>query len=161
MPTFISSNLNLLITQIENSQPLSCPLCRRAHPQSIGYKDFNQSCNDHFQGSRTFPNCGVLIQYFQCQDCDFVFTNDFDSWSHDDFKKYIYNDDYIKNDAPFTTERPYRNASMVAGLWHSTKDVEICLDYGGGNGVFADKLTELGLETKSCDPFYGQPTDED
>lgn len=56
---------------------------------------------------------------------------------------------------PFLLERPQRNARMIAGLWHRSRDTMSVLDYGGGNGVFAGELTQLGFKASSCDIFYG------
>lgn len=136
--------------------PTSCPICRADRPPSIGERDFGDSCNDAFTGTRTFPNYGVAIPYHRCDTCGFIFTAAFDGWSDDDYRSNIYNDEYIRSDPPFLHERPLRNALVVAGIWHHDKEGLCVLDYGAGNGSFAAELAKLGVECDSCDLFYGQ-----
>jgi 2-polyprenyl-6-hydroxyphenyl methylase/3-demethylubiquinone-9 3-methyltransferase len=121
----------------------------------MGSKDFGHSGNDHFAEARQFGDYGVQIAYFRCSDCGLVFTNALDAWKPADFKAHIYNGDYGLADPPFESERPTRNARMIAGLWHADKAELTFLDFGGGAGAMARCLRDLGVACESSDSFYG------
>jgi hypothetical protein len=133
----------------------ACSVCDGAQVNWLGSKDFGVSCGDHFEGGRLYADYGVQIPYFECLDCGFVFTNAFDDWTHEEFADHIYNNDYAHGDKPYLGERPARNASMVAALFHHQKDSMRVLDFGGGNSVFTDELLAAGMDATSYDP-YGQ-----
>ncbi len=99
------------------------------------------------------PPAGINISYKSCSGCRFIFTNDFDDWSYDDFKKFIYNSDYLLIDPDYKTIRPQMNARQISDLIFGSFDLSI-LDYGGGNGLFARTLNEYGfLNAQTFDPF--------
>ena len=47
-----------------------------------------------------------MIQYYHCPECDYIFAPEFKSWTEADFKREMYNDDYVKYDPEFLTIRP-------------------------------------------------------
>ena len=97
--------------------------------------------------------CGVGIRYFRCSACNFIFTNDFDAWSAEDFARYIYNDDYIKVDGEYVDRRPRTFASRLAQTLHGHSTLKI-LDYGSGAGVFENVMRSMGFDNvDSYDPF--------
>lgn len=82
-----------------------------------------------------------------------MFTSFFDGWSHDDFKKYIYNDDYIKVDPDYVSLRRIGWANVFSSLLDSVRDLRI-LDYGSGAGVFEETMNNFGYKNvASYDPF--------
>jgi len=91
---------------------------------------------------------------YSCDGCGFVFSAAFDHWSPEDFKRHMYNDDYVIGDPPFVEERPKRNAAMVAALFWREKDTLKVLDFGGGRGVFAAELTRSGFRADSLDAYH-------
>ena len=60
---------------------------------------------------------GRDIYYYKCGVCRFVFTDDFDHFTVDDFKRVIYNDDYVKMDPDFVESRTVMSAKLVETLF--------------------------------------------
>jgi 2-polyprenyl-3-methyl-5-hydroxy-6-metoxy-1,4-benzoquinol methylase len=98
------------------------------------------------------PPAGIDIHYYQCSDCGLIFTDSFDHWDYKAFKKYVYNEDYIKIDPDYVQDRPANNAGVVADFIKNGKNIRL-LDYGGGNGKFASLLREKGFQADSWDPM--------
>jgi hypothetical protein len=71
--------------------PIPCKICG-AEAALYGVVDFHKSCAE-LSGVR-LPLSGVPIYYRRCAVCDFLFTEAFDGWDHDQFKARIYNDGY-------------------------------------------------------------------
>jgi hypothetical protein len=141
----------------EKSQiPLACSVCESKKINPFGAKDFGVSGGDFFEKKRLFPEYKLPISYYQCGQCKFVFTNEFDGWRSDDFCAHIYNDDYVVADRPFLEERPVRNANLVASLFMREREKISIMDFCGGNGVFASTLCSLGFKTDVYDPFFGK-----
>lgn len=147
----------LALPRLTTVPPAACAICGEPAPRAIGHRDFGDSCNDAFAGSRTFPHYEVAIPYYRCGACAFILTSAFDAWTPGDYRDFIYNDDYIKADPPFVLERPLRNAQILTGIWHHEKAALKVLDYGAGNHALAAELAKLGIACDSCDPFYGEP----
>lgn len=120
----------------------SCKICGGA-AELYGVVDFHKSCAEA-QGVR-LPLSGVPIYYRRCKTCAFLFTDAFDDWDHDQFKRYIYNDGYLVVDSDYVSARPRANAEAVARLWDAHKAETRVLDYGGGNDVFCAVLRERGF----------------
>jgi 2-polyprenyl-6-hydroxyphenyl methylase/3-demethylubiquinone-9 3-methyltransferase len=118
----------------------------------MGALDFNKHCME--EAGNKFPPYGVAIYYRRCKACGFVFTEAFDAWTEADFARHIYNDDYIKIDPGYDTFRPAANAELVADLLAPRKDKVSILDFGGGNGRFAEHMRAAGFATcDTYDPF--------
>lgn len=117
-----------------------------------GVVDFHRPCET--SGVVAPPLSGVPIYYRRCPACGFLFTDAFDDWSKDQFKKHIYNDDYILFDPEYRTKRPSGNAGFVAQLWAGHKSRMRVLDFGGGNDVFCTALRASGFsEAVTYDPM--------
>lgn len=99
-----------------------------------------------------FAPLGIGIQYYRCTTCGLIFTNVFDQWDYSEFKKYIYNEDYLKIDPDYAHDRPLNNAGVVYDFIKKKSDVCL-LDYGGGNGKFAALLRQKGISAESWDPM--------
>src|SRR5262249_24894106 len=77
----------------------------------------------------------------------------FDSWTAEDFAKFVYNEDYIKVDAEYAGIRAERDAAAMASRLSGLENLRI-LDYGSGAGLFAEQLRNRGLHNVvSYDPF--------
>jgi hypothetical protein len=134
-----------------------CPCCF-GPSASIGFIDLGESCNDAFEERRMFRDTGISIQYWGCRACGHIWTADLDAWVAEDFRRYIYNEDYILADPPFAYDRPARNAALVESLVRSMKASLDILDWGGGDGLFARMLRDREVRSAlSCDAFYGDP----
>jgi hypothetical protein len=134
--------------------PARCSVCSGNDLRAFGEKDFGDSGADHFEQRRVFADYGVAVAYHQCRTCRFTFTAAFDDWSPADFETHIYNDDYVLSDKPFVSERPLRNAAMVAGLYYRERESVDILDVGGGKGVFAAALREAGFSAATRDLYF-------
>jgi len=121
---------------------LPCKIC--GGPTVLyGVVDFHKSCEEA-RGIH-FSLAGVPIYYRRCANCKFLFTDAFDHWTHDDFRRYIYNDEYILVDPDYRTARPRVNAEYVVRHWAATKAETHVLDFGGGNDTFCAALRESGF----------------
>ena len=133
-----------MIERLKPVSTLACPckICGGA-ATLFGVVDFHKSCEE-VRGAR-FALSGVTIYYRRCADCKFLFTDAFDNWSIEDFKTYIYNDEYKLVDPDYQSTRPRGNADTVARLWGPIKEETCVLDYGGGNDTFCSVLRENGF----------------
>lgn len=139
---------------LNHAVPSVCSNCGGSSLSFLGEKDFGISGGDFFAGRRLYKDYGQAISYHSCDGCGFVFSAAFDHWSPEDFKRHMYNDDYVIGDPPFVEERPKRNAAMVAALFWREKDTLKVLDFGGGHGVFAAELTRSGFRADSLDAYH-------
>ena len=131
--------------------PLACKACGQG-ATAIGSVDFNKSCEDHRRPP--LPPSGRSVTYHRCPACALVFTGDFDGWSHDDFRREIYNDGYAAVDPDYAAERPAASARLVAAVFGPNCQGMDVLDYGGGNGALAAVLArDHGMRAVSYDPF--------
>ena len=113
--------------------------------------DFSKYCDA--ENFYEFGLSGIPIDYFRCLFCGFVFTEDFDDWSHDDFANLIYNADYIKVDGEYVSDRPEWVAKDFAVRLRGCEHARI-LDYGSGAGVFVERMRAFGFRhIEACDPF--------
>ncbi len=124
--------------------PQPCKVCDGSAPL-YGVVDFHKSCQEE-RGFR-LPLSGLPIYYRRCANCQFLFTDAFDDWSTEQFKRHIYNDGYLTVDPDYLTERPRSNAEVVARLWGAIKTQTRVLDYGGGSDAFCTALRASGFPT--------------
>ena len=160
--------------QILLERPKLCKCCQHSSnisPYLLGKLDFNKSCFDRF-GSRIFPISEYMISYYKCQNCGFIFTNALDNWSDEDFKKYIYNEDYIHVDGPIPGSDDEKVANKLLSIEHDSRYIESLnlqmkihgqtdlsiLDYGSGNPNSPYKLAfeRNGYEYTDYDPFRNE-----
>lgn len=127
----------------------SCKICGEdAYPFDM--VDFNKSCDNikYPLGLSAIP-----VIYRKCANCKFVYTDFFDNFSDNQWRHYIYNDEYIKIDPEYVDMRPRLNARIITATLGSQKRQIIGLDYGGGNGKTALLLRENGWIYDSYDPY--------
>jgi 2-polyprenyl-6-hydroxyphenyl methylase/3-demethylubiquinone-9 3-methyltransferase len=122
--------------------PAPCKICGGAAPL-YGVVDFNKTCME-VVGVRA-PLCGVPVYYRRCPACGFPFTDAFDDWNEDQFKRHIYNSDYGIIDPDYEEKRPRANAETVEQLWGRYKSETRVLDYGGGNDACCRALRASGF----------------
>lgn len=127
-----------------------CKICG-GHAELYGVVDFNKNCEELRR--KVLTPCGVPIYYHQCRVCDFVFTTAFDKFAHEDFARYIYNNEYHLVDPDFASARPQANGGALSQMFSGHKHIRI-LDYGGGNGFLAAALRKGGFaDVHVYDPF--------
>jgi SAM-dependent methyltransferase len=110
---------------------------------------------DFWKGAGYYPfgPSGIPVEYFRCDTCGFMFTPLFDDWTSEDFRKYIYNDEYVAVDGEYSDLRPRRVATAMIKLLAGFEDARL-MDYGSGTGLFADHLRADGFKhITSFDPF--------
>lgn len=122
----------------------------------MGTIDFHRTCED--QQAPVFALAGRPIPYHRCPACSFIFTVAFDHFAPDEWRREIYNDDYVRADPDFVDARPLSNAELIANNFGHHSGITL-LDYGGGNGLMARRLMEKGFtQATSYDPFYAGST---
>ena len=127
-----------------------CKICNTVAPL-FGVVDFNKSCEDVRQPPAPFT--GIPVYYHRCPACGFIFTTAFDHFSHEDFRREIYNDQYARFDPEYLDMRPKTNADYLTKIFGTSKNISI-LDYGGGSGKLATYLRAQGFaRVDTFDPF--------
>jgi 2-polyprenyl-6-hydroxyphenyl methylase/3-demethylubiquinone-9 3-methyltransferase len=113
--------------------------------------DLQKHCS--FGNRYGFGLSGIQVSYHRCEHCGFLFTGFFDTWSTEEFGRYIYNDDYVQVDPEYKGARPSRIAGIMAKLLRGCEALRI-LDYGSGSGVFAAEMRAAGFAgIEAFDPF--------
>jgi len=130
---------------------LRCKICD-AKTSILGVCDFNKTCEEE-KNKKVFSWIGFPVYYHQCENCNFIFTTDFDQWSIEDFILNIYNDDYIKVDPDYNGERPKFCFSWFSPMLNGDKSINI-LDYGAGNDLFSKELNNHGYKATGWDPMW-------
>lgn len=137
------SNTNYLET--------TCKICDS--PTSIwGCVDYNKNCEE--RNGMYLPYTGVAVYYLKCNNCEFIFSPDFDDWTKDDFKEHIYNDDYIKVDPEYNGIRSKNDANYFLNNLQIKKNISI-LDYGAGTCALEKELALHGYNVTSWDTMWG------
>ncbi len=125
--------------------------CCGASAFPCGVVDFHKNCE--IARRRVLGISGVPIYYYRCPACRFLFTTAFDDFSEEDFRRYVYNEEYALVDPDYRDERPRANAAMLSSLFATARPRRI-LDYGGGNGALAESLRAAGFpDVETYDPF--------
>jgi 2-polyprenyl-6-hydroxyphenyl methylase/3-demethylubiquinone-9 3-methyltransferase len=127
-----------------------CKACGQPAPL-FGVTDFNRSC-ETARGLQ-LPRSGVAIAYYRCSGCGLLFTDAFDDWSPADFATHIYNAAYPQVDPGSVETRPATNAEAFARRFAPFAAELSILDYGGGNGRFAEGMRAAGFDCVTYDPM--------
>jgi len=131
-----------------------CKVCEAA-TAPFATVDFAKSCADGTGAA--FVRDGRPVPYHRCVVCGLVFTAFFDAYTPDDFRREIYNGDYLRADPLYPALRPAANAAVLRRVLH-----EACtwtapptlLDYGAGAALLSVALADLAV-VSSYDPFSG------
>ena len=147
-----------IVLRAVRPEPIPCKICGASSPP-YGTVDFNKSCDE--PRAEKLPPLGIPVTFRRCTGCGFLFTECFDDWTHQQFKEFIYNDDYIKLDPDYAERRPRLQARMIIDQFHRDRMILRMLDYGGGGGLLTRCLCEAGFTAaQSFDPFtpeFSQP----
>ncbi len=131
-------------------EPLACPICGAAS-EPLDVVDFSKSC---VEPSGTYlPLSGTPVYYYRCDTCGHCHAPEFLGWSPEDFRRRVYNEDYIRVDPDYVEKRP---AVAAAGLHQTFGHVASSLrhlDYGSGSGVLSRMLRESGWNSDAYDPY--------
>lgn len=124
--------------------------------------DFNKSCE--IDKGLALELSGVPVWYYRCTGCGFLFTPTFDEFSPEDWRKWVYNDEYLRVDPDYAGGRAQANAPLVRSLAEQLgfTDPQMgailiaprrWLDYGSGQGGLTALLADLPMERAAWDPF--------
>ena len=81
----------------QSSPSAPCKVCGAA-AFPFDMVDFNKSC----EGTpRETPLAAIPVVYRMCGECQFIFTDFFDNFTSEQWRRYIYNDDYIRVDPEY------------------------------------------------------------
>jgi len=138
------------LTVAESPASLPCKVCGESS-FLFGVVDLHTSCEEA-RGKRLALS-GIPIYYRRCVRCGFLFTTAFDHWQISDFQAAIYNADYPLVDPDCLETRPAGNAKLIAETFGASRDSLRILDYGGGNGLLAKRLSGAGFCAQTYDPF--------
>lgn len=135
-----------------DTRALPCKCCGAPAPW-FGQADTAKSCE-----ARTrvvFPPTGVLVDYYRCGACGFLFSDFIDGWSPERLRRDIYNDDYVKVDPEITGARAVRVADIVEQLCGTVRQTIQIFDYGGGTGGLTAELRRRSYGfVDGGDPFF-------
>lgn len=103
------------------------------------------------------------MPYWACGVCGFIFSTYMDEWTDAQFRKRIYNNDYIKADPPIPgrvdvpiKETPaYHKGKYIASFFPDARKEIRILDFGSGGdpGPTGLALIDEGFNVASYDPF--------
>ena len=142
---------------------MQCKCCGNYALNYLGNLNFNKAGGDENRTVPLFPKSEWECAYYSCAVCGFIFTDFCDKWTPEDFKKYLYNDDYALCDPDILTGGRDNRCDWLAGLIPEPRGNVKVLDYGaaGNPGPLGKKMIEYGFDVSSYDPFYGESTLED
>ncbi len=125
--------------------------CCGAVAYLYGVVDFHKNCEIYRR--RVLDLSGIPVYYHRCTVCRLIFTTAFDHFTKDDFRRNIYNEEYLLVDPDYPEQRPRSNAAILSSLFSGVRPRRI-LDYGGGNGCLAELLRGAGFsQVSTYDPF--------
>jgi hypothetical protein len=127
----------------------SCKVCS-GRTTFFDAVDFNKHCSGlPYQ----FGLSGIVIPYYRCANCNFIFTDFIDDWSTEEVSQFIYNADYLKVDPEYLGARARRTAREMAIFLAGCENLRI-LDYGSGSGIFSEEMAKHGFkQVESYDPI--------
>ncbi len=120
----------------------SCKICG-GKSEFFASVDFAKHCN--LQISPEYSNATEMVNYCRCSLCDLIFTTFVDTYSNSDFRKFIYNEDYVKFDPLYPKIRPETNARFLRALLRDAfgpAGRPRILDYGAGSGLLSRLLAD-------------------
>ena len=131
---------------------MNCKICR-APAAPFDAVDFAKNCCE--PAGLVLPRTGRTVTYYRCGACGFIFTTFCDAFTHEDFAREIYNDDYARVDPLYRSIRPESNARLLREVLDGACDLGArprVLDYGAGSGVVARRLDDRAA-VRGYDPF--------
>src|SRR5277367_6154164 len=114
-----------LLKPIARSQEV-CKICG-SQADLFGVTDLNKNCEQ--RRKEVLPLSGVPVYYHRCRVCDFVFTTAFDTFTHEDFAKHIYNEQYHLVDPDFAGSRSRASTDLLLAMFPNRRPTNV-LDYG-------------------------------
>jgi 2-polyprenyl-6-hydroxyphenyl methylase/3-demethylubiquinone-9 3-methyltransferase len=122
--------------------------------------DFHANAKVHkgYYDVRIEPS-GILLDFFACTCCGFIFTPFMDQWVPGDFATYVYNKEYPRLDGSYNGARAGGAANIFYLAFHDYLSQLEFLDYGGGIGFQSALLQAFGAKRAlTYDPFASGST---
>jgi 2-polyprenyl-6-hydroxyphenyl methylase/3-demethylubiquinone-9 3-methyltransferase len=127
-----------------------CKICGQA-AALFDIVDLQKHCA--FDDFYKFGLSGIEVPYLRCEACGFLFTCFFDDWRDEDWRGFIYNDDYIRVDPDYSGARAIRLAEIMGRTLDGCRHLRV-LDYGSGANVFAGRMRDAGFtHFENYDPY--------
>jgi hypothetical protein len=137
---------------------MSEPACKLCASSSVFFDscDFHNNANIHLgYYHMPLPPKGMVVNYYRCTSCGFVFTPLMDDWGQDNlFASFVYNKDYPRVDGTYNGARAGKICNLFYLAFHDHfKQLEF-LDYGGGIGLQSALVGAFGAKRSlTFDPF--------
>jgi hypothetical protein len=147
MDTVLLEHATAKLARTQENPIAACKVCR-AEALPFDLLDFNKSCEGFVLGAAANP-----VVYRRCSGCRFVFTDFFDDFTSEMWRKFVYNEEYGRVDPDYKHVRPRINAHLLKTFLWGRKHTTIGLDYGGGNGKTSELMRARGWTFDSFDPF--------
>jgi len=126
-----------------------CKVCGSPAPW-LGAVDFSKWCSRDW---RKTPATGVGVDYYRCNSCGLLFSPSFDRFSPEEWKRYIYNAEYLQIDPDYAGERGHSYGNLFAKAFPDGPQLHT-IDYGGGQGSLGAALRGLNWQNVTTyDPF--------
>jgi 2-polyprenyl-6-hydroxyphenyl methylase/3-demethylubiquinone-9 3-methyltransferase len=137
--------------------PPAAPLCKCCQTQTGFFAQVdlhnNAKLNYGYYSDDLLPS-GVMLDYYVCAACGYIFTPFMDMWIAGDFATYIYNKDYPRIDGSYNGFRAGACANIFYLAFHDYLKELSFLDYGGGIGVQSALMQAFGVaRSLTYDPF--------
>jgi hypothetical protein len=138
-----------------------CKICA-ARTDFLTHCDFHANAQISYGFYKlTINPSNLILDYFICPSCGFVFTNFMDGWGDHEFSTYVYNKDYPRLDGSYNGLRSGASANMFYLAFHENISKLEFLDYGGGMGIQSIALEASGAKRAvTYDPFSGKARPE-
>lgn len=135
----------------------TAPPCKICAQKTV----FLESCDFHNNGKlhrgyfdAHLPETGIILDYYLCPACGFMFTPFMDHWGPAEFGTYVYNKDYPRIDGSYNGYRAGAAANIFYLAFFENLSSLSFLDYGGGLGIQSVLLKAFGAkEAVTYDPF--------
>ncbi|QGZ60494.1 methyltransferase domain-containing protein [Paraburkholderia acidisoli] len=97
-------------------------------------------------GKKIEPFAGIPVYYYSCTKCGFTFSTQFDEWTPEMFRQYVYNDNYIHHDPDYFSTRLKKNVFLLSQNFPEIAPGSI-LVYGAVpiDNAFQIRLQEAGF----------------
>ncbi|MBN8908399.1 MAG: class I SAM-dependent methyltransferase, partial [Rhodospirillales bacterium] len=118
------------------SKQAPCKICGTPSLE-FDHVDFNKYCDD--LNCYKFGFSGFQVSYLRCRECGFLFTKDFDHWSSEDFRRYIYKNDFVS----VTSYDPFSSPERPTGRFDIITSFEVIEHTPDPLGTFADMRSLL------------------
>lgn len=129
-----------------------CPICT-FKSTLFTTVPFSKNCTDLEIATDQPP-----VDYYMCDNCNFVFSPKLMQFSNQQLKELIYNEEYSKFDPEFDDVRPQDCLRIMSNMIPDNIKHRIKhLDFGSGSGELVKLLRKNGWDSYGHDPYIDPP----